>query len=447
MENKEFTFAPNKTATRKQVLEDYFSTNVLIGDRFICPSYLSCKQSYNDIFYEGQLHHVGNYYDVMASSHPYRVMVVGQEYGHGPSHVTLEARQKMILEETGLRKTFNNRNPHMRGTTNVLRLLFDIPLGTAYESEFVQVESGQKVHLFDMFALVNYLLCSAVTEEEGRRGKSTNTMRDNCLKHFSAALDILEPNMIVVQSKGYWNWVKKAFTQVAPVTNELFISEIHGEKVAIAVFTHPSTPDKKHNWGRDEKTPYLLETVVPTAYLIRERLLGETSRKGDEIMPTYSDKPKQTQVVTLSYEEVHAQLKSDLLKLFPTEVRSRKPDFKIKGNRMAIYLDRMPGCHYEICFRGAYYEFALHFQSTPERSLERRQAFDPHLSDLTHKMGFTVMSGKLENKGWMRVWYQFSPEDLTPQKVEIYTGLFIKFIAATFPILKRVYEQEEMESA
>jgi hypothetical protein len=443
MGNIDFTFAPDKTSKRRQLLENYFTSNVLIGDSFICSSFLLCRQSYDGIFYEGQLHHVGNYYDVMVSSNPYRIMVVGQEYGHGPSQVTMDVRRRMIVEQTGLYKTFKDRNPHMRGTTSVLRLLFGIPLGSNHASEFIQVEQGTKVHIFDMFALVNYLLCSAVSEGEGRRGKSTETMRANCLKHFSVALDVLEPNVMIVQSKSYWDWVRKAFTQVTRITNELYLSEIHGEKVAIAVFSHPSTPDNQHNWGRDENTPYLKETVVPTVDLIRRELLGETSLpriKGEDIMATYSDKTIQSQGKTLTYEAVHDQMKSNLLKGFPAEVRSRKPDFKIRGNRNAIYLDRMPGSHYEICFRRDYYEFALHFQSTAERSSERRQAFDPHLSNLSHRIGVTVKAGKLENKGWMRVWYQFSPEPLTPQKVQFYTDLFIKFVEATFPILKQVYE-------
>lgn len=79
---------------------------------------------------------------------------------------------------------------------------------------------------------------------------------------------------------------------------------------------------------------------------------------------------------------------------------------QFKSNRMHITLSDITGLHYEICLRQDYHEIALHFQSTPERSLARRQVFDPKLSDLSTALGRHVQSGKLENRGWMRVWIE-----------------------------------------
>lgn len=122
-----------KTEARVAALDQYLTANVL-DTQFVCPHYAECKSSHADTFHEGQLHHVGQYYDLRLDNLPLRAIVVGQEYGHGPSRVSRQARSDMIMS-SGLEHRFKAeagfkaRNPHMRGTTNVLRLLFGIPLG------------------------------------------------------------------------------------------------------------------------------------------------------------------------------------------------------------------------------------------------------------------------------------------------------------------------------
>ena len=82
----------------------------------------------------------------------------------------------------------------MRGTTSLLRLIFGLGLGTNHEDEFLQLGS-EGVHIFDCFALMNFLLCSAVTvsggtgrpQRGGKPGRSTGTMRHKCARHFRAA--------------------------------------------------------------------------------------------------------------------------------------------------------------------------------------------------------------------------------------------------------------------
>ena len=267
-----FSFHPKNTKQRKDELIAYFQERVFFEKCFVCYSYSACKKSHSGEFYKGQLHHVGKFYDVTACEQPYRIAVIGQEYGHPPSNVSMDERREMVVEDTGQRKTFTQRNPHMRGTTSVLRLLYDIPLGKDHKSEFLQPTPDLKFHIYDAFALVNYLLCSAVSKDEGSRGKSTRVMKKNCLVHFLAALDILEPTVIIVQGKGFWKWVKQAFDEMDQVTNELFRAKINNIRVLIAVFTHPSTPNNKHNWGRSYNTSYLLDTVVPTVEKIKQEL-------------------------------------------------------------------------------------------------------------------------------------------------------------------------------
>lgn len=284
---------PASTTQRSRLLDEYFDQNVLAGKKFTCPFFKECSDSHQGLFYEGQLHHVGKHYDMCNSGNPFRVMVVGQEYGHGPSHVSMEDRSQMVVAQTGIQKSFSNRNPHMRGTTSVLRLIFGIPLGDDHANEFLQIEDD-RFHLFDAFSLANYLLCSAISVKEGRRGKSTPIMRRNCLSHFKKAVEILEPTIVIVQGKSYWTSIQKAFSNVNKITDTFYTAEINQQSAMIAVFTHPSTPDNIHNWGRNAKTPYLLNTVVPTILSIRQRLFTSSKLKGEFIMPTISEQPSRS---------------------------------------------------------------------------------------------------------------------------------------------------------
>ena len=441
----ELVINSKSTIQRKLRLDTYLNQNVLAGEQFVCPFSNQCHESHSGNFYDGQLHHVGNHYDVSISGHQFRVMVVGQEYGHGPSHVSMEDRSQMVVEQTGIQKTFSNRNPHMRGTTSVLRLLFGIPLGSDHTEEYLNSTDDHKFHLFDAFSLANYLLCSAISAGEGRRGKSTAIMRKNCLVHFKKTIEILEPNVIIVQGKSFWTSIQNAFDNIHKITDTLFRAEINQHKAMIAVFAHPSTPDNAHNWGRDARTTYLFLTVAPTIELIRQEILAVLAPREERIMPTISDtstKQLHPQKDNPPYDSIFEQIIAGLIERFPPEVMHHKPEFEhSQPNRMRIYIDRdrIKGSHYEICFRGGYYEFALHFESSPAKSLERRQAFDPHLQELADQVGQFIKSGPLEKKGWMRVWYERKHEHIDQEKIKLYIDQYSRFVAATFPILAKLY--------
>lgn len=263
---------------RQRQLEQYLDAHVLQGRHFLCPSFKECRDSHPSDFYHGQLHHVGSHYDLLADGHPFRVAVVGQEYGGPPSCVSLSKRSGDIAVGSGRESRFKAdgvhppRNPHMRGTTSVLRLLFGIPLGTDHEREFIVVDRV-RVHLFDAFALTNYLLCSAVSPGSGSEGKSTIAMRRNCRTHFRRTLEILAPTIIIVQGLSFWPSVKAAFDSVAQLNGPLHEARLGKNPHLVAVFSHPSAPGTK-NWGMHDHTDYLLEVVVPTVREIRNQLLG-----------------------------------------------------------------------------------------------------------------------------------------------------------------------------
>jgi hypothetical protein len=218
---------------------------------------------------------------------PLRIVVVGQEYGHGPARVDRSARSEMI-RHFGLNRRFirtrdyPSRNPHMRGTTTLLRLLFGRSAGSDHAGEFLSLD-GRHVHIFDAFALTDFLLCSAIADSPssrstiaieslrgGRRGRSSRIMRQNCAHHLRHALQILEPTIIVAQGCAVRRWMSTILDHAEPAHRTLPLERIaFGSCHALlASFTHPSAPSRD-NWGMNATEPYLLNVVVPTVEAAR----------------------------------------------------------------------------------------------------------------------------------------------------------------------------------
>jgi hypothetical protein len=268
--------SPRDTVARKEGVASYLGTHVMGESGFICGDQRVCRASCDGAFHEGQLHHIGQHYDAYIDDQPFRVVVVGQEYGHPPALVGLKARERMILS-SALEHRFvghdglPGRNPHMRGTTSLLRLLYGGPPGEDYEGEWITTVDGTKLHVFEAFALVNYLLCSA-TPEGSSRGQSTRVMKTNCAEHFRRVLEILSPTVLICQGKGFSSWVSKALGG-CPIDSEhpLFRFSIGGTQAVGAILNHPSTPRWAHSWG-SIKAPYLRQTVLPTINAIRQEL-------------------------------------------------------------------------------------------------------------------------------------------------------------------------------
>lgn len=278
MNTRCFRSRPAKTAERLAALRSYFDGYVLNSEKFICKYEKECRSSHSGEFYAGQLPHIGNHFDLECNENPVRVVVVGQEYGHKPPLVSLEARHTMIAEESGLRsrfyrdRGFPGRNPHMKGCTSLLRKLFGIGFGSAFEGEFLRL-GDTDVHIFECFALVNFLICSAVAARKdnansrkrrgGARGESTDAMRSRCAEHFREVLNILEPTIVVAQGHGVRSWIGKEFQLPSwSSTNHVESLPIEGCLSTLVTFSHPSYPGQL-NWGRNDRTPYLLETVAP----------------------------------------------------------------------------------------------------------------------------------------------------------------------------------------
>lgn len=263
-------------ATRRRIgrLRRYVSRELLDDGEFVCRHYGECRRSRRrgDAFREGTMSHVGKHFDLYIDGRPLRVMVVGQESGWArvPAYrkrVSMEQRLAAVMGSGINRRYYADdehqaRNPHMRGTTSALRLIFGKGLGADWDEEWVRPANGRRFHIFDGFALVNRLLCSA-SPPTSSQGRPTRTMLTSCLEHFEATLAILEPTLIVLQG----GLVARSIAAALPVTRQrsdyLYETTFTGNRALVCAFSHPSAQGALR-WGDTLTSPYLNKVVAPT---------------------------------------------------------------------------------------------------------------------------------------------------------------------------------------
>lgn len=263
------------TSRRTRKLAKYVESNLLRDGDFICPTYDSCLRSRRpgDDFREGIMSHVGRRYDLVRDGRPLRIVVVGQESGlpkrsEFTQRVSLEARYRQTHDVAGLERRYyavdgyQGRNPHMRGTTTALRLLLGADAGSDREGELLRPVKGRPFHLFDGFALVNRLLCSAGPAGTSQ-GKPTKMMVTSCERHFSATLSILEPTIVILQGVKVSAWARDTLVPTRPRGEHLYEATLDGRKVLVCTFSHPSAHGVQR-WGDRPDGPYVVDVVAPT---------------------------------------------------------------------------------------------------------------------------------------------------------------------------------------
>lgn len=257
---------PDRTATRRVHLEAYFQDSVLKDDNsFICTSYRDCLgRCHGKSYFAGQLHYLGTHYDLEHNGKDLRIVVIGQDYGSPNLAYNMTLRDGDIRGSAAV--GFQRRNPHMRGTTSTLRLLLGRDPGTDPEGESLRF--GGSSHIFDGFALVNSLLCSAYTNPGvwgAARGEPTPEMYRNCGRHLRACLEILQPNVIVLQGIGDLNWWFHQNILSSPPTRSPHVGRLFGNDSLIFPLPHPSARGRPYlTWGNSPNSTYLRETIVPT---------------------------------------------------------------------------------------------------------------------------------------------------------------------------------------
>jgi hypothetical protein len=261
-------FTANLAGSKRAIeqLDAYFGQNV-VG----CGHMGSCRLSAERkgfCFNPTQLPHVGAAYDLSGDGRPWRIAVCGQEAGKPIPYRSI-AERSPGMSAGGRTKPFTERNPHMQGTTNALRLLFGRPLSPDPKDENIII-NGEYRHIYDAFALINALSCSSTVAAAGKNGKATTEMKRNCVEHLRATVQILRPTVLVVQGNIAGGMLRKAFPsmQVFGKTGGL----IPGLGTAVALLSHPSARDDWRRGERGERThlkwaaldsPYLHDVVAP----------------------------------------------------------------------------------------------------------------------------------------------------------------------------------------
>ncbi|MFD8101083.1 hypothetical protein ACFV24_16205 [Nocardia fluminea] len=230
-------------------------------------------------FYEGQLSHVGLHYDLYEEGVPLRILVLGMEMGRPDRHISLEARR--LQQDDAIRMNFAARHAHMLGTTSALRAAFGRGLGADRAGELLPLTNEPvPQHVMQCYALVNKRLCSAVVPSDSARGRkfqaaSVPVMDRSCLPHLGATVRILEPTLVILQSKSLRRLIKpylKHSEPIAPSSEYLEYAEFAGVPTVIANFSHPAAYFP-YNWGTSYRNVYANEVVEPALSAARRFLL------------------------------------------------------------------------------------------------------------------------------------------------------------------------------
>lgn len=271
-----FTLNQADQREREHRVAEYLKQERLFDVRdFKCRHLGDCKSSCGQgiDFTEGQLHHIGEYYSLLRDGEPFRVVVVGEQYG-GEQPTDLNKRRDAVLAchpckpNSGGKKgdESDENNPHMTGTLVALRLLFEKPFPLPFVADDSNLDvGGQTVSIFDCFALTNYLLCSA--NYPGKKStEATSNMWNNCREHIAAVLRILQPTHLVLQGAGLASHLESVTGSLQK--DECTTISAFGVETHVFSFNHPSSPSKATGWGMvseasDAEDSYLRRVVEP----------------------------------------------------------------------------------------------------------------------------------------------------------------------------------------
>jgi hypothetical protein len=216
-------------------------------------------------FVAGQLSWVGPRYALRdPKGNDFRTLVVPKQTGRGGdghSHVTHAGRAAQV-NGAKYGNIGTHRTHHMAGTEAALEVLLDADAG----SRHIVLASGERVHVFDCFAMVNATRCSRVTEK-GVDGEGSRVMYDECLSHLAAAIEILEPTVIVCEGRSGARSPAgsiRALMRQPDSADHLYRIDRDGRQVTVVELSHPS-----RNWV-SYQDPRFLRDVRPL--LLRARL-------------------------------------------------------------------------------------------------------------------------------------------------------------------------------
>jgi hypothetical protein len=259
-----------ETERRFDNLAAYCESSLLSSDgTFCCPNAERCRQSVRGDWelYEGQCSYLGEHYDAFDGDDPLRILVVSMQTGRADVGVDLHQRRSQVWDSRDSNYSGpNSRNPHMKGVTKALKVLWGIDPDSDSEGELLTTNHG-KVHLFDTFAMANATLCSRI-KTDSAKGQGTKVMLDLCSTHLRETIRILEPT--IIHSQGRRKTGQCTHTAVEAACDEIdwtneFVAQVRvGDVRAVWVsLSHPTM-----QWSHE----HLRTTVIPS--LQRARALA-----------------------------------------------------------------------------------------------------------------------------------------------------------------------------
>lgn len=278
--NHRYESDPSRTAKRIALYDAYMRDNVLAPDgSFVCTSRHACWNAARAAnpgcsYYEGQLGYIGNHYDLSVDGVPWRMLFVGMELGgsmNPPRRIDRQTRSAHHHLATKPEK----RNPHMNGVVLALQYALGLlPHLPAPERLNLHSTSDHPVHVLDCYALINARLCSATTAPGGRRSAGVQQMTRNCLTHLNAAISILEPTLVVIQSKTVWSDLTSVMRGTDVESGVVHLRRIQTPRpTLIAHLSHPTS--KNYSW-QSQDDQYFWDEVVPTIRAAVEMTVAET---------------------------------------------------------------------------------------------------------------------------------------------------------------------------
>lgn len=179
-------------------------------NKSVCSCFADCeaaKYSLECSFICNRSAKVGNQYE----SSEIRVVFIGKE--DTSSHTIKVEEPENFCEQ---------KNQHYIGTKHILAALLgkcSVDAITNYQSKEAFFDGDDKLH--EVFALTNHYHCAFKNNEKNHGVKTTAKMWDNCAALVRAELEILCPNVVVIQagwtakkgtdSQERINWIKMYF--------------------------------------------------------------------------------------------------------------------------------------------------------------------------------------------------------------------------------------------
>lgn len=167
--------------------------------QYICPCFEKCKRNgfdYDSSFICNKSAKIGKYY----SQQRIKIVFIGKE----------DVSAIKDLEKPA--EFTDTKNQHYRGLKLILAALLDEYDVDKLTNEYVYVKGEESLH--ERFALTNQYHCAFKTkEQDGKRHgiKTSETMWENCAKIVKLELEVLHPDVVVIQAG--WSAKQKTKSQ------------------------------------------------------------------------------------------------------------------------------------------------------------------------------------------------------------------------------------------